>query len=93
MSVTPIDERQVLAALRHIPPQRWGEILHFIDSLQATEGQPTADPAIRTGTDLRNSGLIGIWADRTDMDNGRQFARRLREQAGRRLGGGDAAGH
>lgn len=32
-------------------------------------------------SDLLNSGLIGMWADRTDIGDGREFARRLREQA------------
>ena len=32
-------------------------------------------------SDLINSGLVGMWAERTDIDDSRAFARRLREQA------------
>ncbi|PZS02885.1 MAG: hypothetical protein DLM69_03560 [Candidatus Chloroheliales bacterium] len=32
-----------------------------------------------TGKDLLESGLIGMWKDRTDMDDSNDFARRLRE--------------
>jgi len=33
---------------------------------------------------LRESGLIGIWKDRTDIDDSSAYARQLREQAQRR---------
>jgi hypothetical protein len=31
--------------------------------------------------DLLNSGLVGMWAERSDIGDSREFARRLREQA------------
>lgn len=34
-----------------------------------------------SASDLLDSGLVGIWADRTDMGDSQAFARRLREQA------------
>jgi hypothetical protein len=34
-----------------------------------------------TAADLLHSGLIGMWADRADISDSREFARRLREQA------------
>ena len=34
-----------------------------------------------TAADLLQSGLVGIWADRTDIGDSREFARHLREQA------------
>jgi hypothetical protein len=34
-----------------------------------------------TAAELLNSGLVGIWADRTDIGDTREFARRLRDQA------------
>ncbi len=37
--------------------------------------------ATLTASDLLNSGLVGIWADRMDIGNSLDFARRLREQA------------
>jgi len=34
-----------------------------------------------TGKDLLKSGLVGIWADRTDIGNSVTYARKLRAQA------------
>lgn len=34
-----------------------------------------------TADDVLQSGLVGMWADRTDIGDSREFARRLREQA------------
>jgi hypothetical protein len=34
---------------------------------------------IRTGKDLAESNLIGIWSDRSDIQNSRQFADLLRQ--------------
>jgi hypothetical protein len=52
------------------------------------EVQITVEPAITAGkqrtmsaSDLLHSGLVGLWADRTDLGDSREFARRLREQA------------
>lgn len=38
-------------------------------------------PQAMTASDLLHSGLVGMWAGRTDLGDSRQFARRLREQA------------
>jgi hypothetical protein len=91
MPATPITEQQVLEALRQVPPERWNAVLHFLESLKLTAGDR---PPIRTGADLLNSDLIGIWADRTDIDDSREFARQLRHKASHRQlrGKSDAAG-
>ena len=34
-----------------------------------------------TGKDLLNSGLVGIWANRKDIKDSTEYARKLREQA------------
>jgi hypothetical protein len=34
-----------------------------------------------SASDLVHSGLVGMWAERTDIEDSRAFARRLREQA------------
>ena len=34
-----------------------------------------------TGKDLLNSGVVGIWANRKDIKDSTEFARKLREQA------------
>jgi hypothetical protein len=67
----------ILDALRQVPVERWGEVLRFLQTLRA------AEPDIRTARDLRASGLIGLWADREDLGNSLDFARRLRQQATR----------
>ncbi len=42
-----------------------------------------------TARQLLNSGLIGLWKDRTDISDSAVYARQLREQAQRRPGIGD----
>ncbi|MGC1377256.1 MAG: hypothetical protein WA821_13585 [Anaerolineales bacterium] len=37
-----------------------------------------------TGKDLLDSGLVGLWADRTDIGDSLEFAQALRAQAERR---------
>ena len=52
-----------------------------------TEVQVTVEPLTSAGkrrlsaVDLLNSGLVGIWADRIDIGDSLEFARRLRELA------------
>ena len=43
--------------------------------------RPLFLPPVVTGKDLAGSDLIGIWADRTDIGDSREYARRLRQQA------------
>ena len=38
-------------------------------------------PGKGTFADLLNSGLVGIWKDRTDIGDSLEFARKLRQQA------------
>lgn len=46
------------------------------------EPAPSAGkPRMMSASDLLHSGLVGMWADRTDLGDSREFARRLREQA------------
>jgi hypothetical protein len=63
----------------------------------ATHGNTElCDPSpVRTGTDLAGSELIGIWSDRTDITDARDFSRQLRHEASHRQlkGKSDAAGH
>jgi hypothetical protein len=82
----PIDEQVILDSLRQVPAERWGEMLRFISELGGS-------PPIRTASDLSGSELVGSWADRDDLGNGREFAQRLRSQAETRQGTADAAGH
>ena len=84
MTPAPVTEQQILDALRQVPAERWGEILRYLDELAATARTPPGEPAgppIRTAADLLQSGLVGIWADRSDIGDSREFARRLRYEA------------
>lgn len=51
-----------------------------------SEVQVTIDPLSHSSrparaVDLLNSGLVGLWADRTDIGDSQTFARGLREEA------------
>lgn len=82
MSRPEITPDQILNAIQHVPPERWAEALRAIENLQEppTISEPTSS-CLRTGTDLLDSPLIGIWSDRSDVANNHQFARELRRQA------------
>lgn len=94
MAETVISEQQVLDALRQVPAERWPEVLRFVKALERANSRvmPTGPP-LRTFADLLNSGLVGIWADRTDITDNREFARKLRYEAEHRWEHDDAAGH
>ncbi|HEY7423653.1 MAG TPA: hypothetical protein VH682_05355 [Gemmataceae bacterium] len=42
---------------------------------------PAGKQRTMSAADLLHSGLVGMWADRMDIGDSREFARRLREQA------------
>ena len=84
---TPVNEQAIMDSLRLVPIERWNEVLDFLDTIR------DADPAIRTGADLSQSSLVGLWSDRDDLGDGRGFAQKLRRQAESRPGAVDAAGH
>ena len=69
---TILDEQAIINALRQVPAERWGDVLSFLDALR------NAEPPIRTGEDLIRSPLVGLWADRDDLGDGREYARELR---------------
>jgi hypothetical protein len=81
MSAETVSEQAIVEELRRVPPERWGEVLTFLRSLQSGPQDSMSAKPILTGGDLLNSGLIGMWADRTDIGDSLEFARRLREQA------------
>ncbi len=51
---------------------------------EAIISDTTSQAIPMTGEALLASGLVGIWADRTDMGDTIEFARKLRERAQRR---------
>jgi hypothetical protein len=71
----PVDEPAILDALRLVPAERWGEVLDYLHALS----EPVTP--IRTAADLARSGLVGLWVDRKDLGDSREFARRLRREA------------
>ena len=73
--IGPPSEGAIVDALHHVPSSRWGEVLEFVESLR------THVPAILTAADLARSDLVGLWGDRDDLDDPRDFARRLRDIA------------
>jgi hypothetical protein len=77
-----VNEQTILDALQRVSHDRWGDVLVFIKSLgPADEPAHQAEKRPLTADDLLASGLVGLWSDRTDIGDSREFARRLREQA------------
>ncbi len=61
-------------------PYRKGDTVEMI-----LLGQPTSTSRrLPTARQLRQSSLIGLWKDRTELTDSADFARQLREQAQRR---------
>jgi hypothetical protein len=81
MSAT-VNEQTILDALHQISQDRWGDVLAFIDSLRSDD-EPVNESEKRplTAADLLASDLVGLWSDRTDIGDSREFARRLRDLA------------
>ena len=76
-----INEQTILDELHKVPQERWDLVLDFIRCLRLRPEQPSDKKRPMTAADLLQSGLVGLWADRTDLGDSREFARRLREQA------------
>jgi hypothetical protein len=71
-------------------PYKRGDVVEIIVLPQA-EKSKTRHPHLTVG-ELRRSGLIGLWEDRSDIEDSALYARRLREQAQRRDFHYDSAG-
>ena len=82
-----VSEQAIVDALHQVPAERWDEVLGFLERLKGEA------PPIRTAADLAKSELFGLWADREDIGDSIEFARRLRREAETRQGPTDAAGH
>jgi len=59
-------------------PYKKGQTVAVIVVLQPTTSPPRAHLTVGH---LRRSGLIGMWQDRTDIDDSSAYAGQLREQA------------
>jgi hypothetical protein len=93
MAALPINEQAILEELHQVPQERWGEVLTFLRALQQGRPAPTVKRPIVAGADLRDSDLIGMWADRTDISDSREFAQQLRDRAEHRRRTRDVSGH
>jgi hypothetical protein len=76
-----VDETTVIEELRRVPEERWSDVLTFLRSLQPGRDLRAAERPVLSGADLAGSELIGIWADRTDIVDSREFAHQLRHRA------------
>ena len=81
MAAETVTEQTILAELHHIPQDRWEDVLAYMRSLHTPAPAPVGGKRAMTAADLLHSGLIGMWADRSDIAGSREFARRLRGQA------------
>ena len=86
-------ERQVLERLRGLEPDKWAEVLDFIDYLRQrpTARRAQAHTKQLTARDLLQSSIVGLWSNRRDIGDSAAFARQLRKQAERRGNGDDPA--
>jgi len=62
-------------------PYKKGQAIEIILLFQPTRITPRSRLTVRQ---LRQSGLIGLWKDRNDIQDSSAYARRLREQAQKR---------
>ncbi len=88
MSVEGVTEKQVLEELSDLEPSRWPEVLDFIGYLKERDSRARAESGTRElrARDLLASRVVGLWADRDDIGNSLEFARRLRREAEHRRG-------
>jgi len=79
-----VTEKEILEELRGLAPSRWVEVQDFIAYLKqrlAKESAQKDHTQIMTGLDLYNLALVGLWADRQDIGDSLEFARKLRYEA------------
>lgn len=83
MPAENVTEKQVLEELSDLEPSRWSEVLDFIGYLKERGGRHQARSGVYqwTARDLLESRIVGLWADRDDISNSLEYARRLRHEA------------
>jgi hypothetical protein len=88
VSVESVTEKQVLEELSDLEPSRWPEVLDFIGYLKERDSRARAESDTREliARDLLESRVVGLWADRDDISNSLEYARRLRREAEHRRG-------
>jgi hypothetical protein len=83
MATKEATEAQILEALHKLNPALWGEVLDFMVFLTQRTTLPLVQAHTQplTAADVLQSELVGLWADRSDIDDSVSFARQLRQQA------------
>jgi hypothetical protein len=81
MSTREATQVQILEELRDLEPSRWSEVLDFIGYLKTATARVRPPAQELTARDLLQSGLVGLWADRDDIDDSLSFARQIRQEA------------
>jgi hypothetical protein len=86
MSTGSVSQQQVLEELQDLEPNRWFEVLDFIGFLKERARRESAESGSKplTARALLQSEVVGLWADREDIDSSLDFARQLRREAERR---------
>lgn len=80
-----MNQEQILNNIRTLPPIAQQEVIDFIaflrvryaDVINLSEENKPLD-------DLEDEPFIGMWKDRTDMDDSTEWVRQLREREGKR---------
>jgi hypothetical protein len=72
-----MNQEQIWRELITLPPHLQQEVFDFISFLRSRYGSP--DKAEVPG-DLSKEPFIGMWADRTDMEDSNAWVRNLRTQ-------------
>lgn len=89
-----VSEQQIVDALCRVPTEQWRNVLDYVNSLKPSGPDELTEPKpIRTLGDILKLRLVGLWADRTDILDSREFARELRYQASHRKRNENAPGH
>jgi hypothetical protein len=81
MSTREVTPDQILQELRGLQPDRWSQVLDFIGYLRSAPPRDESHRQELTARALLESGLVGIWAGREDIEDSPSFARRLRREA------------
>lgn len=91
VAIARVTPRHILEELGDLEPERWSEVLDFIGYLKhrAAPERAQAGPRDLTARELLQSDLVGMWADREDIEDSLSFARQLRQQAQHRQRGSD----
>jgi predicted HTH domain antitoxin len=76
-----VTQGEILRELRELDSDRWSEVLDFIGYLKSTSKSIRTQRKELTARELLQSGLVGMWADRDDIDDSLSFAGQLRQQA------------